>query len=93
MAHDERILNVVLGDAFGSPPGNGLGDFRVTAADNGLVRNFAAGGVDPIDPTNLDHVRADVFTDGRITAADNGLVRNLASEGLDGTGLLLLFCP
>ena len=57
------------------------------------VRNFARGGVNPIDPTNLDHVRADVFTDGRITAADNGLVRNLASEGLDGTGLLLLFCP
>jgi len=85
-----REFSVVLGDAFGNPIGTG--DARVTAADNGLVRSFAASGVDPVQPFDAAQVRADVFTDGKINASDNGLVRSLAAEGLDGQGLSLV-CP
>jgi len=89
-ADTSREFSVVLGDAFGTPLGTG--DARVTAADNGLVRAFAASHVDPIDPSNAGHVRADVFTDGKIDAADSGLVRSLAAQQLSGHGLSLASC-
>lgn len=90
VADSERVLTVVLGDAFGSPLG--VGDGRVNAQDNGLVRSLAASGTDPILTINAVHVRSDVFSDGRINAQDNGLVRSLAAEGLNGQGISLV-CP
>jgi len=91
-AQTERTFKVVLGDAF-IVPSTGLSDARVTAADNGVVRSLAAAGTDPIDPGNVQHVRADAFVDGKINAADNGLVRSLAAEGLDGQAASLTCIP
>ncbi len=58
-------MSAVLGDA--------TGDRRVTAQDVGGARSFV--GVDPIDATNLFHVRSDATMDGRITAQDVGGIR------------------
>lgn len=87
----ERTFKIVLGDAFGVPLGTG--DGRVNAQDNGFVRSLAAQGINPIDPMNPQHVRADVFTNGAINAQDNGLVRSLAAEGVNGTGATLACIP
>jgi hypothetical protein len=74
-----RIFTALQGDAFQ--------DLRVNATDVGGARNLALVGTDPIDPTNLQHVRSDANNDGRVNATDVGGMRARALRGVDARAI------
>ena len=85
---------VLAGDndrSFMALGGDAYGDGTVTNADLAFVR--VRRGIDPIDPTAEDEVRADIFADGAVTNADVAAARvrrgNDASEIADPCGMAL----